>query len=202
MGRTREFEPISGVYALIDPRTNRVMYVGQAPDIEHRFRQHINLNRPFDQKQVKDWVTELKREGMRPTVEVLEEATWPHTDPIEARYIRDYKVNCQCELNRARGGQYGQPGGAADGGNLSAFNGHKNDWHELGRAIKEARVLLREIEAEASRLGGTVGKRPMKETVAKFDRAKHFLEGIMRREFPEWSNISQLFTGPDNGPPE
>ena len=58
------------IYALIDPRTNAVRYVGCAGDIPKRLQEHMrskNLSLPKYQ-----WLTELKQCGLSPQLEILE----------------------------------------------------------------------------------------------------------------------------------
>lgn len=53
------------VYCLIDPRTNKVRYVGSTANAGHRFINHIHSGK-------QPWIRELKQEGLRPQLEILE----------------------------------------------------------------------------------------------------------------------------------
>jgi predicted GIY-YIG superfamily endonuclease len=60
------------VYALSDPRTNEVRYVGCTSDLKSRYSAHLMINQ---EKNVvkKAWIGELKSLGLRPLVVTLED---------------------------------------------------------------------------------------------------------------------------------
>ncbi len=70
------------IYALIDPETGLIRYVGKAADPVKRLRYHLaesGLNRTWSQR----WIAGLKRRGLRPTLQVLEvvpDAEWPERE--------------------------------------------------------------------------------------------------------------------------
>lgn len=57
------------VYALCDPRTGDIRYIGQAADIHKRYAQHL-LEATKTPKKM--WLEELKQEGLLPTLIILE----------------------------------------------------------------------------------------------------------------------------------
>lgn len=61
------------VYKLIDPRTNKVMYVGCTKlKLSRRLTNHVaDTKRFYDRKS--QWVAELLEERMRPIIEIIEE---------------------------------------------------------------------------------------------------------------------------------
>jgi hypothetical protein len=58
------------VYALGDPRTQQIRYVGIARDVYKRYAQHLNYPHANDAKNT--WMTEIKRAGIVPTLAILE----------------------------------------------------------------------------------------------------------------------------------
>jgi hypothetical protein len=185
----RTFEATAGIYALIDPRTDRTMYVGQAIDIEYRYRQHCSNNSPYRQSNMDKyhWIEELKSLGLVPKLVVLEECNWPESDEVEKRLIREHKARGECELNRAVGGQ-----GAVI---RRSQNGHKDDWFQLGREIKETRERLMHIVTESCRLAGGGRADEWAKVVSYLDRAKARLEAVLHKTFPEWENFTRVFYG-------
>jgi hypothetical protein len=182
------FVPTSGVYALVDPRTSRVMYIGKSIDIDYRYRQHLNSD-SFDGNRAKHrWVEELKALGLVPKLVIIAEAPWPSSDDVEKQYIKIYKATGQCELNRASGGM----------GNRSASklsNSHRDDWFQVGRRIKAVREEILEIAMEAGRLGGPKMSSLVLEASHSLDKSRPKLEGHLRAQFPNWDDICRVFYG-------
>jgi DNA-binding XRE family transcriptional regulator len=57
------------IYSLVDPRDDTVRYVGCAIDVEERFNQHLRDNGNTSKCK---WLTELKKQGLLPRLEILE----------------------------------------------------------------------------------------------------------------------------------
>jgi len=58
------------IYALGDPRTQEIHYIGIAKDVYKRYAQH--LNRPHANKDKNAWMAEIKAAGVVPTLAILE----------------------------------------------------------------------------------------------------------------------------------
>lgn len=58
------------VYALGDPRTNEIRYIGIARDVYKRYAQHLNRPHPNEAKNA--WMDEIKQAGVVPTLAILE----------------------------------------------------------------------------------------------------------------------------------
>ncbi len=58
------------IYALIDPRDNLVHYVGISVNVQTRFIMHLGGNSVS--RQERHWIADLKREGMSPTLRIIE----------------------------------------------------------------------------------------------------------------------------------
>lgn len=60
------------IYALIDPRTDHIRYVGRTTNLKHRFTKHnsvkTNTGTPKN-----EWIKELRKIGLRPMLEILDE---------------------------------------------------------------------------------------------------------------------------------
>jgi group I intron endonuclease len=61
----------TNIYTLTDPRTNRVRYVGKANNVSQRYKAHLNRARKH-QVHKKNWIEQLKREGLKPIIEVID----------------------------------------------------------------------------------------------------------------------------------
>jgi excisionase family DNA binding protein len=59
------------IYALSDPRTDEIRYVGIALDIHKRYAQHIS-HVPSGNEKKDDWISRLKDAGLLPRLQVLE----------------------------------------------------------------------------------------------------------------------------------
>lgn len=62
----------TNIYVLIDPRDNKVRYVGKANNVSQRYRAHLNRARAH-QTHKKNWLIQLKKEGLKPIIEVIDE---------------------------------------------------------------------------------------------------------------------------------
>jgi hypothetical protein len=78
------------IYALVDPRTKEVRYVGQSKYQETRYKQHIHS---FDADNIpkQRWIDELKELGLLPVYQVLEAGViWSSRFKREAYWINYY----------------------------------------------------------------------------------------------------------------
>jgi hypothetical protein len=141
-----DFMPTSGVYALTDPRTNRVMYVGQSIDIDYRYRQHLDLMNGRNTK-IYNFISQLSREDLTPRLIILAKCGVEDMDRIEREAIAHYHGLGQCELNQTSlglGNQCVSKAGASS----------RDDWFLLGRKYRYTIRLLSEIAQETGRLCG------------------------------------------------
>jgi hypothetical protein len=61
----------TNIYVLIDPRTNMVRYVGKANNVTQRYQAHLNRARKH-QTHKKNWVEQLKKEGLKPIIKIID----------------------------------------------------------------------------------------------------------------------------------
>jgi DNA-binding transcriptional regulator YdaS (Cro superfamily) len=80
-------EPVS-IYALADPRTGEVRYIGKAVDPVRRLQQHLT---PFQLSRYKSkknsWIKSLLDAGVTPTLHVLELVDYQAANEAEIRWI-------------------------------------------------------------------------------------------------------------------
>jgi hypothetical protein len=69
------------IYALLDPDTEQIRYVGQTRNLRQRYQNHLHPNVKRMQPVI-SWIQHLRYHGKRPLLAILEE-----TD--EARYLWD-----------------------------------------------------------------------------------------------------------------
>lgn len=81
------------IYALIDPRTSEIRYVGktQYQTVEVRFKQHLKDSANGKQYRVYRWMRILHNYGLIPTVLVLESGAGAGVDEAEKRWISWYR---------------------------------------------------------------------------------------------------------------
>lgn len=87
------------IYALIDPRTNKVRYVGITNDVYARFRQHLHCDGNNLEKDA--WIKELKSSQLMLIMRTLEVVD----DIVKARgrekyWIQHYKSLGACLFNK------------------------------------------------------------------------------------------------------
>ena len=58
------------IYALIDPCTDQIRYVGMTDNFTHRYRGHISCKQPNERKN--DWIQGLLDQGLLPSFKILE----------------------------------------------------------------------------------------------------------------------------------
>lgn len=91
------------IYALIDPRDNRIRYVGKADEPQQRLSSHVSGCRRENYRSSK-WIRELLDLGLRPRLEILEPVEfekWPEREKHWIRVMRDRGIAL---LNVADGG--------------------------------------------------------------------------------------------------
>jgi len=93
------------IYALIDPRDERVRYVGQAVNPARRFRKHLTDKRFSNRKRA--WIDELILLEKEPIMEVIEECQKGTVGEREQYWITHFRDLHPDLLNISDGGRYG-----------------------------------------------------------------------------------------------
>jgi DNA-directed RNA polymerase specialized sigma24 family protein len=94
------------IYALIDPRTDEVRYVGKTVNLQERMWNHCAPKRLARSKAWKDrWIAQLIAVGLHPRVLVLEEADPDDWEAVEQRWIRYYRESGARLTNVTDGGE-------------------------------------------------------------------------------------------------
>jgi len=84
------------IYALKDPTTNEIRYIGKANDPHVRYKNHINKCRDKNTHK-RNWINKLREEKLKPILEILEEVPISRWIEFEKIYIKKY-LNDGCDL--------------------------------------------------------------------------------------------------------
>jgi len=79
------------IYALKDPDTSEIRYIGQSKNVHMRYGTHINAARKGKSDlngSYKEWMDDLRKRGKDPVLEVLEEVEDADAGRAERRLIR------------------------------------------------------------------------------------------------------------------
>lgn len=92
------------IYGLIDPRTNRIRYVGSTTSLKSRFIQHLHV---FSSDKKSEWVQELKAKNLRPIITILEKI-YKKAELIDREkfWIGFYRTGSKDLLNSANPAQH------------------------------------------------------------------------------------------------
>jgi hypothetical protein len=97
-----EFSGACDAYALIDPRTGVVMYVGLSDDIRDRYIGHSNAKGESNPRK-NEWVAELDALGLKPTLSLVKKSYRPKKVEVEIKEICRLHRLGQCQLNMTSG---------------------------------------------------------------------------------------------------
>ena len=174
------------IYALTDPNTHEVRYIGRAKDLTVRLKRHW---RGLGRSHVAKWISALKRHGQRPGVTVLQTVSASCICNAERYWIAHYRA-LGCPLtNIGDGGEGGMPGakhseetkakiGAAHRGKIVSAEARARMSEAQRRAMTQERraeigAASRNRSPEANaRIGeANRGRSPSEETRAKISAA-------------------------------
>lgn len=124
------------IYALCEPDTGSVRYVGKAEDTRRRLRNHLN-DKATTRKA--HWVRSLQQVGQEPKLVILEEATTSNWQEAERYWIQHYRA-LGCDLTNHTDGGEGLSNATEDTrAKLRAYR--QADWADPGRRTQLLTVL-------------------------------------------------------------
>lgn len=91
------------IYALLDPDTNEVRYVGKTTNMKMRNTQHFSTCLKGTDKKSK-WIASLREQGKRPKMIPLEECAIDTWVEAEKRWIAHYRLSSKSLTNVSSGG--------------------------------------------------------------------------------------------------
>jgi len=92
------------IYVLIDPRNNKVKYVGKTVNLQNRFEQHIYWFTGSNPRK-ENWIKKLIKEGLRPEMLVIEQCDYSNWQEREKFWISFYRQKSTDLTNISDGGE-------------------------------------------------------------------------------------------------
>lgn len=94
------------IYALLDPNTDEVRYIGKADNPRFRLGRHLGQHEPRSTHK-SNWIKSLTDRGQQPILKILEEIDTLSWEQAEKRWIQHYRA-LGCNLvNTTEGGEGG-----------------------------------------------------------------------------------------------
>ena len=148
------------IYALLDPETLSIRYIGKSSNPAGRLRQHIRD--AFKERNYKaNWIRSLLGIGMQPTLQIVDEVNVSEWQAAEAAYIEFYRSEGCAITNGSPGGEgWGSGKDHPSFGKPSHLRGKKRSPEtiakmsasERGKIIsEETRAKLRQYKGEKHR---------------------------------------------------
>jgi hypothetical protein len=138
------------IYALRDPRTRQVRYVGKAIDPRGRYRQHLSgaqLSRYRSKKN--SWIKGVLADGLKPKLEILQIVAGDRANAAEIAWIAYYRAAGVRLTNGTNGGDGGAITDPDARARISAGNRGKKISEETKRKVSlslKARITPEERE--------------------------------------------------------
>lgn len=133
------------IYELIDPITNKTMYIGKTKDIDRRYKNHLYCNRGKESKvnYKKLWIKSLIDNNLEPIINVLDIVSYEDQNYWEKFYIALYKSWGIELLNMTSGG--------SGFSNLTITDNHKNN---ISKSLTGKKQPKKVIEKRLGHLKG------------------------------------------------
>ena len=110
----------TNIYILIDPISNQVRYVGKTNNVSQRYKAHLNRARKH-QTHKKNWIDKLKKEGLKPIIEIIDEVPINNWQYWETYWISQFRTWGFDLINYTNGGD-----GCTFANQTSFKKGHKS----------------------------------------------------------------------------
>lgn len=95
-------EKIGYIYALVDPRTNCIRYIGKTSNIEARFSKH-KTSAKYCRTYKEKWINSLQNINLQPKIKILICTFESLLNTLEIELIKHYKQFCKL-VNSTEGG--------------------------------------------------------------------------------------------------
>lgn len=93
------------IYALADPETDEIRYVGKADCVKERFASHMREAKTGKQSHKCNWIRQVTDKSLKPKLVVLEEVSQKDWKKAEIYYIEQFKKLGHGLTNIAKGGE-------------------------------------------------------------------------------------------------
>ena len=98
------------IYALIDPETNLLRYIGQSKNPNRRLKNHLCPSHLKITNHKNNWIKSLKSKGLKPQLLIIEKVQESEADEIEFHYISYFRfIGCKLTNLAAKGKTYRGP---------------------------------------------------------------------------------------------
>jgi hypothetical protein len=140
------------IYALMDPRTAKIRYIGKTNNLNRRYSQHLKGRDDQKMTPARAWIKSLVNQGLKPNMMLIDSCAEDQWHDLERHYIKRFRDEGHDILNMAEGGNqpYCPPEIRKEIGKRSAAIRQKGIWYMLrffGSAVKEAELSGNEKKA-------------------------------------------------------
>lgn len=100
------------IYALIDPRTDEIRYIGKANDPYERYKNHYNSARDKNTHK-RNWINNVRKDGFRPELLILDKVSveeWQFWEKFYISLYKSYGFNLVNYTNGGDGSTFGNRG--------------------------------------------------------------------------------------------
>jgi hypothetical protein len=100
------------IYALSDPRNNKIRYIGKANSPESRYRNHYNSSRDKNTHK-RNWINSVRKDGFRPELLILDEVPkndWHYWEKFYISLFKTWGFNLLNYTNGGDGSTFGNKG--------------------------------------------------------------------------------------------